>query len=68
MRRMKRRESQSRRITRLHNEWLARRGLPVGNSMKIINSFSGGLCRPVNDLQTIVRNVKIKLEPKRLWI
>jgi hypothetical protein len=26
------------------------------------------LCRPVNDLQTIVRNVKIKLEPKLLGI
>ena len=25
-------ESESRRITRLHNEWLAKRGLPVGNS------------------------------------
>jgi hypothetical protein len=29
---------------------------------------SAWLCRPVNDLQTIVRNVKIKLEPKRLGI
>ena len=26
-----RRESESRRITRTHNEWLAKRGLPVGN-------------------------------------
>jgi hypothetical protein len=30
--------------------------------------WSAWLCRPVNDLQTIVRNVKIKLEPKRLRI
>ena len=28
---MTRREYESRRITRLHNEWLAKRGLPVGN-------------------------------------
>ena len=30
-RRMTRREYESRRITRTHNEWLAKRGLPVGN-------------------------------------
>ena len=28
---MTRHESESRRITRTHNEWLAKRGLPVGN-------------------------------------
>ena len=35
---MTRHESESRRITRTHNEWLAKRGLPAGNRFNRFNT------------------------------
>ena len=48
---MTRREYESRRITRTHNEWLAKRGLPAGNRFNRFQKAKTDDIRISNDVR-----------------